>query len=1572
MANEFDKVFTGTAVVEPPKENEFKAIFNEFEAIFDDVEDIDFEGVTATGIRGVPLEPELPRPQFPGGTPRDIRPPSKPIGTFDDYWKELINASSRGLARVGSAFETTAGSLVKAHAQLSQISQDTELLKKSRETAKMLWEISKHPELAAKKENLGGKAINLIGETIPYITATTAGYLLGGPLGAFPVAAIVEGHSFYQEAIDSGVDPKKAKNIGVAVGIVSGAIESIGGRGVELLFTRVVSKVKNKIVKGVALFGIGTIVEALEEGGQEIAAITGEKTYREVNWEETVGRTLSSMAGGAFLGGVMKGGGVGVRTLLSQAATAEPPSAALIAPPEPPAAPPVAAVPAEAIKAPPKAAEAVKVFHGTRADIDTFKPLSHFGTEKAAGQALESVKGKGKAKIISAELTLKNPLEVKDTVGVTEDVIDWVWQAEGKGVVTEKEATIIEDIVTETGEIEKAEKAFVKLLESKGYDGLKYINKTEDKGSISYVIFDPKQVSIAPPAEAITALQQVKNKAQITGKPQTIIKEGKEVDIVPDEDVSIVDDPGTLGTAETIPKIDASLKPKGKPVAARDVIFQMERDFGVPFRSKITHIFKKKIAHFQIKSKVIRAIDVRDLSTATHELGHHLDHNFFGLIHKKPPPGANQELQDLGKELYGKRKPPGGYKSEGVAEYMRIWLTGNDAENRAPFFTKWFEKYLKDNPDVAKRLNRTRKLIEKWKSQGAVARIESQIVTGPIRGTVAEQIRGGLEKLETLTLDKFAPLKRLRDEVGAHQFRPTEDPFVVATANAAKSGAKAAFFALEGTTDLAGNITGPSLQEVLKPVSKSIKDWELFDVAARARHLHSLGINPGISKTDADFVFDLFKDRVGYQKAVAGFTKWNHSGLDYMVEAGALEKSVADGIKARHPIYAPYKRAFKEGEIQQKFVPGKGFVETGSPIKKMEGSGRAIKGIISEAMKGMESMISTSQKAQVALAMANLADRFPGVGNLIVRIPAPQVPTTFSAEQIKGDILKIAVQKLGVDPTEINIAQVMDNWDEDLTVFTKGFKFTGKENVISIVRNDKRFFYEVAPDLFKTLKGLDKFTLPWYLDFWMGKANRALKLGATGLNPEFALRNFIRDLQTFGFTTEFAKGNFLSGFKGIGKDVLTNVSGVAEKFGVTIPKSQDVLRFRALGGELATFILQDKTGVKHLKSTVLAADGTKFVVNTFLHPIHVLRELVGITEVGTRIGEFGPALREGERRYGKGTADAAMFALNAAQDVTVNFSKSGTLFQILNRVIPFSNVAVQGPLKIFNSIRKNPIRSIRRGVIGLMLPAIWLWWRNKDKKWWKSLPTHEKGNYLHFENPKDPNEIFRFPVAFELGHIFQTLPVVVLDAMYQNDPSDVMEMLKFSLEQANPLDWPAAVGPIIDVKENKDFADRPIVPRSVEGKLPEDRFTQRSTRLMKFVGRKLKMSPAQLDFLVNSYSGGTYGRVARLLSSTTEAPEQKRDLPIIGTLFLRDPFAPRKEIEDFYNRFELLGQKNQSKKITKEERREFLIRNKIARVISLQWKLLRDAKNIEHRKAIYIRIERAINKGDTAINRINK
>ncbi|MHC4605170.1 MAG: hypothetical protein ACYS6W_17785 [Planctomycetota bacterium] len=261
--------------------------------------------------------PTIPDPQ---GLPSEgLEPFVAPLGQKNErarpLWDEFVDATARGVARTGSAGAQAAKMFWEyepPQARWPYVPQtkamkktEAEQAQKWEERAGFLWEVSKNPGLAAQNEDLASKALGLIGETIPYISATTGAYMFAGPAGGFAVGSLVEGNSAYRTALDSGVPEDKAEQIGVGVGMVSGAIEAFGGKYAEDLILKATSKLKSKILRGGAVFGVGTVV-----GGQEIAQITGEETYRDVDWGEAVNRTLGSMAGGAFLGGVMKGGAV--------------------------------------------------------------------------------------------------------------------------------------------------------------------------------------------------------------------------------------------------------------------------------------------------------------------------------------------------------------------------------------------------------------------------------------------------------------------------------------------------------------------------------------------------------------------------------------------------------------------------------------------------------------------------------------------------------------------------------------------------------------------------------------------------------------------------------------------------------------------------------------------------------------------------------------------------------------------------------------------------------------------------------------------------------------------------------------------------------------------------------------------------------------------------------------------------------------------------------------------------------------------------------------------------------------
>ncbi len=1008
-------------------------------------------------------------------------------------------------------------------------------------------------------------------------------------------------------------------------------------------------------------------------------------------------------------------------------------------------------------------------------------------------------------------------------------------------------------------------------------------------------------------------------------------------------------------------EVKVSLEPSGKPMNAGEIIRQLERDFKIPIRGKATHTMRKTLGWFDPRAVGIRMKNVREITTATHEIGHHIDWTLNHRLSKNPPTQQMaDELMALGKSLYGSRKPAHGYKSEGWAEFMRMYLTGEDTSEAAPNIHQWFTKnYLPSHPDIARKIERARQMITAWRMQGAEERIDSHINTKPIKGTIGERLQRLSLWLDTMFRDEFAPLRRAlkRSDLWG-KLAPSEDPYQLAVAFADKAGSKARQFVLDGTTDLAGNINGKSLKEILKPI-RDMKAFTRYVIAKRAMLLHDRGINPGISKADARYVIDKYQNPE-WDTALKELTDWNHKVLDYLVEAGGMEKEVASHIKAMNPIYVPFMRAFAAGEKQGSEGTGKGFTKTGKAVKKIKGSGREIIDPFESMIQQVERIISIAQKSKVALAIAKIADR-PNMASLIWEVPAPKQATSFSAEQIKKDVASLAVKKLGLDPHNINMAGLMEHWDDILTVYTNANNFFGKENIVGIVVDGKKRWYEVSPELFRVLEGLDQYTLPPFLNMTLGKATRGIRLGATGLNPAFGLiRNLIRDAMTFSVLSKHAKGGPISALSGIGEDIVNTASA---------------RKFKALGGKMAGQIMHDRTAAQRLKSEMLQ-DRTiagKYVLKTVTHPVQALRELFSITEAGTRIGEFSAALKDAEAKYGKGTLDAAIYALNQAQDVTTNFTRHGKISKVLNQMIPFFNAAIQGPDKLVRTFAERPVETSLRAMAMLTVPALGLWWAYKDDEWYKNLPDYEKINYLHFKIP-GKDIIVRLPVPFELGHIFQSLPVAALNSRYTENPEELSEAMVEILDQANPFGsrWIvpgiSLVGPAIQVATNKDWAGRPIVPMRVQGKLPEDQYTEYTTELMKHVGKAIGVSPAKLEYIVDAYSGGLYRRLGRGVDVVTGKREYETglpDVPVIGTLFTREPYAPKPQLEKFYQTRDRLNRMHQSGKLPAELKKQRAAYNKIGNILNLYMEKLRNAKTEEERKQIYQKVKRLLEKTNT-------
>lgn len=845
----------------------------------------------------------------------------------------------------------------------------------------------------------------------------------------------------------------------------------------------------------------------------------------------------------------------------------------------------------------------------------------------------------------------------------------------------------------------------------------------------------------------------------------------------------------------------------------------------------------------------------------------------------------------------------------------------------------------------------------------SVAKVRDRISFKKPKVAIRQRFKNLLFKADKAFRDEFAGLRRVVKAADVGDLAPADDPVQLAVAFTQKASAKTRGFVLESTTDLAGNRKSKGLKQIFAPIIKDggkakFEEFVTYLVAARDINLQKRNIETGIDPVASRLTFDAL-DSPEFAQAAREITEWNQKGIDLLVESGRITKESGDAIKLANPIYAPFFREFAEEEMGVTTRKGKKFVP-----RKLKGSKRKIVDPVEGMIQQMQATIESAQRAAIERSIANLATKNPeALEDFIKPTRPPVVPTKFTVKEIQAELEEIGIDFTGVAKEDLN---------ELLTVFRPS-AFPATQGVIKLKVDGKNKFFKAEKELLEVLDGVEVYKLGPFWDIVAGKPTRLLKLGATGLNPAFGvIRNPIRDIQTFTVTSEFAKAGPFSAVSGILKDVKTKASGIAENFGFnSFEKSSDVTKFAALGGEMSGFITQDRAGTRHIQHEMLASNGVRYTVNTFRHPLDALRSLIGITEIGTRVGEFSAALKEGERLYGKGSLSASVFGVNAAQDVTTNFTRHGQIGKQINQIIPFFNVAIQGPDKIIRSFKDRPFKSTVAAVSTLTIPAIFFWWRNKDKPWYQNMTAHEKANYIHFESPDDEDVIFRFPVAFELGHVFQAIPVAFLDAVHNNNPEEVKDILEATLNTANPLDWPSLIGPIIDIKANEDFAGRPIVSRANEGKLPADQFGPNTTELMKVIGRAINMSPSQIEHLTNSYTGGIYNRVARILESN-DVEKQPADMPVIGTLFVRDPFAPRRQVQEFYTERKLLNQKFQSGTITLQEAFRRIAINNFATVLSVSFDALREAKTVERRKKIWSDIGRIVSFTDTVAPKRNR
>lgn len=912
--------------------------------------------------------------------------------------------------------------------------------------------------------------------------------------------------------------------------------------------------------------------------------------------------------------------------------------------------------------------------------------------------------------------------------------------------------------------------------------------------------------------------------------------------------------------------------PEGKIVSARDVVKSFETELNAVIRTGHMGATPAR-GLFKVKPEVIRSKKALDIPVLTHEIAHLIDKQ-YGL---KKRFAKEKELRKLDYEYPEKQRV-----SEGFAEFMRLWLTGHDVTKHAPKFAETWKAFLKEAPDLANALKQSKGLVDRYRQQGAIERVWSQI---DMKGkgekkTVGERAGELKRKAIRIATDDIYTIewaeKHLRGvkRLDPMKIDPAESPTMMIRADAKTAGAKAKMMVMDGTYDYAGKKSGMSLHESLKNIKnkEQLKEFTTYAYARRAIDLAERGIDAGIDLVDARYVVEKFDSPV-YKKTLQNVTDWNGRVLDYLVEAGGLDPKIRALMSELNPAYIPLKRVFEES-VSGRSV-GKKFGDLGQPVKKIKGSGRLIKNPYEAMIENTAQIIATADKIRAGRSFVELAQRTEGGGRWIEKIPPDKQAMGMTLESLKPQL-----EKLGVDLSRLTDAQMQDI----LTVYGNKPFYLGKDNIVTFWKGGKRHWYEVHPELYKSIMAIDVPQRPILYQIFSAPT-RAVRVGATSLQAGFAwITNPIRDAWTFALQTAYGTP---------ARGATAQVRGLAAKF-----KSTDNYKlFMRSGTDMSTFLGLDKKSIRMAVAEVMANDKKAKALNIVKHPIEVTKEILSVTESATRVSEFGDALKVLEAKWGKRTASARIGAALAASEVTVNFRRMGTYGAILNDFTAFFNATIQGPARMYRFTKEHPVKAVTRATALITAPTIALWMANRDEDWYKDMPTWQKYGFWNF---KVGDTIVRIPRPFEWGFVFGSLPEAFLNKWYEDDPKAFNKAIAFLVDQSTPSLIPDLVRPLIEVSANYDFfRDRPIVGYYESKKPPELQYREWTPETYKELSRLLgyipsianpELSPLQIGHLIEAYSGGLGGDVVWAAEGAARGMkfDSPSDLPIVGRLFGRE------------------------------------------------------------------------------------
>ncbi len=951
-----------------------------------------------------------------------------------------------------------------------------------------------------------------------------------------------------------------------------------------------------------------------------------------------------------------------------------------------------------------------------------------------------------------------------------------------------------------------------------------------------------------------------------------------------------------------------------------DIVRFLSDKLNVPIR--FGRFKSKALGIFKVKPEVIRTRLANDLEVSSHEVGHLLQKSLFPESVRVPKAGGEalrgtvfNNFKDELAPIATKHNNAGGKLVEGFAEFIRRYIT-NAAEARqvAPRFYKFFDEFLQtQHPDIRQILLRTRDDFDTFLRAPATAKVRAHISRVPQRERLS--VRSIINRWYTNLSDRVHPIKQFKDALlQGRKISAVDDPELLARTFAGWVR-KADWFIKRGPSDFeTARKVGPGLDKIIDPIRDR---WEDFWDYAAARRVVD-GFKPKFGEKAIEDKTGLpFKDWEETVKAYESpeFREILQRVHEYEIHLfNYLADSYGIPLQQRLRIiqksYVPFYRVMEQPGVigKERFgVSRRAFGDLPSPIKGFKGSPREIIDPLESIIKNTFTFVNLADRNVVGRAIVELAEKTPGAGRFIEKVPFSVKPTKFELAEIRKTL-----EAAGLDLSEA-----------DLSLTARIFRqspFKPGANHITVWRNGKQELYRVHPDLYRAVLNLDAESAGFLVKLGQPFAE-ALRVGAT-TTPEFALgRNPIRDQFSTAINT------------GLGiKTPYFSAKGIFH-----VLKSDNLYDLWVRGGGAQSTMVRLSRAEIIKRNSEMMRD-PKLRKTIIRHPWQSLRLVAQIGEEMTRLGTFEAKLGPIE----KATKTDILKAAAESREGGLDFQRGGAKTAAIRQVTAFWNANQLGLDKVRRVAIEHPLRFFTQVGAGITLPSILLTLAQMDDARWNQIPqwqrdiswiiltgprvTDEQFQKMTSEQKRElyENTIYRIPKPFELGVVFGSVPERILEWAAGRNPEIGKSLLKTfgaaGFSSLVPL--PTFFVPLFENWANwSTFLDRPIVPRGLEDLEPAYQAKAHTSEVAKAIGESINFSPAKIDNLIRGWTGGLgvigTDAVDGIMRNTgivnlPDPPERSlSDIPFIKGFTVRFPTAGAESIQTFYEKY------NESQKAVK-------------------------------------------------------